>query len=168
MGTVSYQVKKVGELLEQRLAIPSYQRPYKWQPKHVNQLIDDVLTYRNKQSYRLGTVVLHRDKLKPAYAYELDIVDGQQRLLNLALLCSLLDKSGEFSAPLLEQKFTSRVSINQVPGQRHRSAISRPELSADERNRLAHPCRSMADCDRPCFMPCPAVRAEMTPTNRLR
>ena len=58
MGTVSYQVKKVGELLEQRLAIPSYQRPYKWQPKHVNQLIDDVLTYRNKQSYHLGTAVL--------------------------------------------------------------------------------------------------------------
>lgn len=25
MGTVSHQVKKVGELLEQRLAIPSYQ-----------------------------------------------------------------------------------------------------------------------------------------------
>ncbi|CAH3852977.1 Uncharacterised protein [Enterobacter hormaechei] len=30
MGTVSYQVKKVGKLLEQHLAIPSYQRPYKW------------------------------------------------------------------------------------------------------------------------------------------
>ncbi|ELE9684413.1 DUF262 domain-containing protein, partial [Enterobacter kobei] len=55
MGTISYQVKKTGMLLEQRLAIPSYQRPYKWQQKHVNQLIDDVLTHQNKQSYRLGT-----------------------------------------------------------------------------------------------------------------
>ena len=36
MGTVSYQVKKIGMLLEQSLAIPSYQRPYKWQQKHVN------------------------------------------------------------------------------------------------------------------------------------
>ncbi|MDM2724741.1 DUF262 domain-containing protein [Citrobacter sp. Cy234] len=103
MGTVSYQVKKIGLLLEQRLAIPSYQRPYKWQQKHVNQLIDDVLTHQNKQSYRLGTVVLLRDKLKPAYEGELDIVDGQQRLLTLTLLCSVLDQSGEFSTPLLEQ-----------------------------------------------------------------
>lgn len=138
MGTVSYQVKKVGELLEQRLAIPSYQRPYKWQPKHVNQLIDDVLTHRNKQSYRLGTVVLHRDKLKPAYAYELDIVDGQQRQLTLTLFCSLLDKSGEFSAPLLEQKFTSRVSINNLE---HSAKVIENRLAGvkdDERKSLLH------------------------------
>ena len=114
MGTVSYQVKKTGMLLEQRLTIPSYQRPYKWQQKHVNQLIDDVLTHQNKQSYRLGTVVLHRDKLNPAYEGELDIVDGQQRLLTLTLLCSVLDQSGEFSTPLLEQSFASRVSINNL------------------------------------------------------
>ena len=136
MGTVSYQVKKVGILLEQRLAIPSYQRPYKWQQKHVNQLIDDVLTHRNKQSYRLGTVVLHRDKLKPAYADELDIVDGQQRLLTLALLCSLLDKNGEFSAPLLEQKFASRVGINNLE---HNAKVIENRLAGitdDERKSL--------------------------------
>lgn len=138
MGTVSYQVKKTRMLLEQRLAIPSYQRPYKWQQKHVNQLIDDVLTHRNKQSYRLGTVVLHRDKLKPAYAGELDIVDGQQRLLTLTLLCSVLDQSGEFSTPLLEQSFASRVSINNLE---HNAKVIENRLvglNDNERKALLH------------------------------
>ncbi|EOI7389714.1 DUF262 domain-containing protein [Yersinia enterocolitica] len=138
MGTVSYQVKKTGMLLEQRLAIPSYQRPYKWQQKHVNQLIDDVLTHQNKQSYRLGTVVLHRDKLKPAYEGELDIVDGQQRLLTLTLLCSVLDQSGEFSTPLLEQSFASRVSINNLE---HNAKVIENRLvglNDNERKSLLH------------------------------
>lgn len=138
MGTVSYQVKKTRMLLEQRLAIPSYQRPYKWQQKHVNQLIDDVLTHRNKQSYRLGTVVLHRDKLKPAYEGELDIVDGQQRLLTLTLLCSVLDQSGEFSTPLLEQSFASRTSINNLE---HNAKVIENRLvglNDNERKSLLH------------------------------
>lgn len=138
MGTVSYQVKKIGMLLEQRLAIPSYQRPYKWQQKHVNQLIDDVLTHQNKHSYRLGTVVLHQDKLKPAYEGELDIVDGQQRLLTLTLLCSVLDQSGEFSTPLLEQSFASRVSINNLE---HNAKVIENRLvglNDNERKSLLH------------------------------
>jgi len=138
MGAVFYQVKKTGMLLKQRLAIPSYQRPYKWQQKHVNQLIDDVLTHKNKQRYRLGTVVLHRDKLKPAHAGELDIVDGQQRLLTLTLLCSLLDHSGEFSTPLLEQSFASRVSINNLE---HNAKVIENRLMGlndNERKSLLH------------------------------
>lgn len=138
MGTVSYQVKKIGMLLVQRLAIPSYQRPYKWQQKHVNQLIDDVLTHQNKQSYRLGTVVLHRDMLKPAYEGELDIVDGQQRLLTLTLLCSVLDQSGEFSTPLLEQSFASRTSINNLE---HNAKVIENRLvglNYNERKSLLH------------------------------
>ncbi|HHQ6562719.1 TPA: DUF262 domain-containing protein [Citrobacter freundii] len=138
MGTVSYQVKKTRMLLEQRLAIPSYQRPYKWQQKHVNQLIDDVLTHRNNQSYRLGTVVLHRDKLKPAYAGELDIVDGQQRLLTLTLLCSVLDQSGEFSTPLLEQSFASRVSINNLENNAKVIENRLVGLNYNERKTLLH------------------------------
>ncbi|SMQ88851.1 Uncharacterized conserved protein [Raoultella ornithinolytica] len=138
MGTVSYQVKKTGMLLEQRLTIPSYQRPYKWQQKHVNQLIDDVLTHQNKQSYHLGTVVLHRDKLNPAYEGELDIVDGQQRLLTLTLLCSVLDQSGEFSTPLLEQPFASRTSINNLEHNAKVIENRLVELNDNERKSILH------------------------------
>ncbi|MXP49999.1 DUF262 domain-containing protein [Pantoea sp. Eser] len=138
METLPCQVKNVGALLEQNLAIPPYQRPYKWQQKHVNQLIDDVLAHQNKQCYRLGTVVLYWDKLKPAYTGELDIVDGQQRLLTLTMLCSVLDQSGEFSTPLLEQSFASGVSINNL-GHSAKVIDNRlVGLNDDERKSLLH------------------------------
>ncbi|HAS3378441.1 TPA: DUF262 domain-containing protein [Vibrio cholerae] len=136
MGDVTYQVQTVGALLEQRLAIPSYQRPYKWQPKHVNQLIDDVLTHRSKQYYRLGTVVLHKDD--KATDEELNIVDGQQRLLTLTLLCKLLDQNGEFSAPLLKQEFASDISVNNLE---HNAKVIENRIAgfnAEERKSLLH------------------------------
>lgn len=138
MGSVSSRVKKVGDLLKQRLVIPSYQRPYKWQQKHVNQLIDDVLAHQSKACYRLGTVVLHWDELNPACTDGLNIVDGQQRLLTLTLLCTLLDQYGVFFSPLLEQNFTSRVSINNLE---HNAKVIENRLIGlkdDERKSLLH------------------------------
>src|SRR5690554_2349122 len=69
-----------------RLTIPDYQRPYKWGIKNVNQLIDDVLLHRDKSAYRIGTVVLHRDKDKTSELEKLNIVDGQQRCITLLLI----------------------------------------------------------------------------------
>lgn len=138
MGQVNYQVKKVGDMLRQHLTIPSYQRPYKWKPRHVDQLIDDVLSHRGKECYRLGTVVLHKDEVKPANAIALNVVDGQQRLLTLTLLCTLLDQRGKFSSPLLEQVFASRVSINNLE---HNAKVIESRLvglNDDERRSLLH------------------------------
>jgi hypothetical protein len=76
-------------LYGEKLTIPGYQRPYKWAAKNVNQLIDDILFFKEKRCYRLGTIVVHRHDT-------LDIVDGQQRLLTLSLLAAELlnTKSG--------------------------------------------------------------------------
>jgi len=71
----------IKDLLEiPNLKIPDYQRPYKWKIKNVNQLIDDILFHKDKQGYRLGTLVLHNDK------ENLNIVDGQQRVITIFLL----------------------------------------------------------------------------------
>jgi hypothetical protein len=120
MGIIANQVQTVAELLNQSLFIPTYQRPYKWQAKHVNQLIDDILNHRTKSCYRLGTVVLHKEskaidaqnkKDESDYA----VVDGQQRLLTLTLLCAVLDEDNQnFNAKLLEQTFTSTLSIENL------------------------------------------------------
>jgi len=95
-------------LLELSLIIPPYQRPYKWQAHNVNQLIEDVLLHRNKSRYRLGTVVLHQETEN-----ELSIVDGQQRLLTLALLYSLLDKN----SIITPAKVTKTVMLKTLPPQ---------------------------------------------------
>src|ERR1019366_3679218 len=74
-------VVSVGQLLQYRqLAIPVYQRPYKWTQKNVMQLIKDVYTFRTKSAYRFGTIVIHDDGKR------LNIVDGQQRIITLLLI----------------------------------------------------------------------------------
>lgn len=64
------------------LRIPEYQRPYKWTEKNVNQLIDDIRDNLEKSAYRIGTLVIHNNKVEG----KLDIVDGQQRTITLFLL----------------------------------------------------------------------------------
>lgn len=69
-----------GLLNDEALKIPTYQRPYKWTTKNVNQLIDDVLSNTENSEYRLGTLVVHNhDNIS-------DIVDGQQRAITLTLI----------------------------------------------------------------------------------
>ncbi len=80
-------VVTVGETLyDERLSIPRYQRPYSWPPTTALQLLDDLhaACTQDAPSYVLGAVILHRN------GDRLDVVDGQQRLLTLALITSLL------------------------------------------------------------------------------
>ncbi|MGS0675498.1 DUF262 domain-containing protein [Shewanella sp. 125m-1] len=114
MAIKSNDVKTIAELLSQSLYIPTYQRPYKWLPKHVNQLFDDIFNHRAKPCYRLGTVVLHQDKNSESAVEKggLNIVDGQQRLLTLTLLCTIMDgEEKTIASSLLEHKFESSISI---------------------------------------------------------
>ena len=91
------RIVKVEDLEYDRFTIPSYQRPYKWNIKNVNQLIDDVVTFceRGTREYRLGTLVLH--KLSKGRSSEMEIVDGQQRSITLLLLLNELSKKEEFA-----------------------------------------------------------------------
>jgi hypothetical protein len=65
-----------------RLTIPDYQRPYKWTARNAIQLLDDIIEAKNgnKEVYRVGTLILHKEK--GCY----DIVDGQQRTITFSLL----------------------------------------------------------------------------------
>lgn len=84
--TIQFTSKKVGELLKEgNLRIPSYQRPYKWNRKHIRNLFYDLRDAMGKKEYQIGSVILHE---KEKY---LDIVDGQQRLISISLFLHLLD-----------------------------------------------------------------------------
>jgi hypothetical protein len=81
MNNLQPNIITVKELLETaNLQIPNYQRPYKWNEKHVNHLIDDILFHKDKSAYRLGTLVIHEED------GSLNIVDGQQRTITLTLI----------------------------------------------------------------------------------
>ena len=83
--TIQFTSKKVGELLKEGdLRIPSYQRPYKWNRKHIRNLFYDLRDAMGKKEYQIGSVILHEND-----GY-LDIVDGQQRLISISLFLHLL------------------------------------------------------------------------------
>lgn len=85
--TIQFTSKKVGELLKEgNLRIPSYQRPYKWNRKHIRNLFYDLRDAMGKKEYQIGSVILHEND-----GY-LDIVDGQQRLISISLFLHLLDR----------------------------------------------------------------------------
>ncbi len=84
--SIQFTSKKVGELLKKGdLRIPSYQRPYKWNRKHIRNLFYDLRDAMGKKEYQIGSVILHENDRY------LDIVDGQQRLISISLFLHLLD-----------------------------------------------------------------------------
>ena len=84
--TIQFTSKKVGELLKEGdLRIPSYQRPYKWNRKHIRNLFYDLRDAMGKKEYQIGSVILHKND-----GY-LDVVDVQQRLISISLFLHLLD-----------------------------------------------------------------------------
>lgn len=99
--------------LDRPLSIPDYQRIYCWREKNVFQLLDDLSELENGKTYHLGSIILHKTKHhdrvnEDVYA----VVDGQQRLVTLALVLYLLDNN--INLKLLEEKFKSVEAINYI------------------------------------------------------
>lgn len=78
----NWGIKSVEEIFEQNEPqIPNYQRPYVWSIKNVRRLIGDIKHYfRDDKEYLIGNIILHKNEGK------FDIIDGQQRLVTLALM----------------------------------------------------------------------------------
>lgn len=90
MNTITFSVKSIAEILQkQNLKIPEYQRPYKWERRHIRNLFYDIreAIERNMNEYRIGSIILHNKDDKNT-----DIVDGQQRLISISLLMYYVDK----------------------------------------------------------------------------
>lgn len=87
--------RSIQQCLEQRYALPTYQRDYKWETKHLRELLEDIqdIFFREFESehgrtkvsgyekYFLGTIITI-----PAEEGRRAIVDGQQRITTLALV----------------------------------------------------------------------------------
>lgn len=104
----SQESVKLIDLIEKKLTIPAYQRPYKWTEKNVITLLDDIFEFvilKNK-NYRLGSVILHEE------GDDKHIVDGQQRLTTISILLRCL--SNQFNGLLLKQNFKHKISKNNI------------------------------------------------------
>jgi uncharacterized protein with ParB-like and HNH nuclease domain len=81
------QTLTVGALFSQEkfYRVPSYQRPFSWDPDNFEDLILDARNADRNAQYFLGTIVLHKDG-----EGTLAVVDGQQRLTSLLILLACL------------------------------------------------------------------------------
>lgn len=102
-----------------RLNIPEYQRPYKWTARNAIQLLDDIIEAKNenKEVYRVGTLILHKDKDEKGNE-RYNIVDGQQRTITFSLLLySLYEATKEIVTIdfLGQQVFDNEYSRRNIP-----------------------------------------------------
>ncbi len=76
------------KLLEKKLKIPEYQRPYEWNKYNVYTLLEDIMEkYKENLDINLGAIILFKGKNTDNY----EIVDGLQRIITLSLLLKFLD-----------------------------------------------------------------------------
>ena len=74
-----------------QFVIPIYQRNYDWKKNHCEQLINDILEAgRNEKIHFIGSIVYVHDGVYSSGIKELVVIDGQQRITTITLLCIAL------------------------------------------------------------------------------
>jgi hypothetical protein len=107
-----------GQPIQERLSLPEYQRPYRWSSSQVAQLAEDIGSHQRQpvgHHYYLGSLVLHQT---PDGC--LNIVDGQQRITSVGILCLLAGikplPTLRYSAPESQQRIRQNLAeLRQQP-----------------------------------------------------
>lgn len=112
MENNNIEIISVSDCLKKNLAIPAYQRPYKWSVQNISDLLFDIKhaisekkVYANFK-YRIGTIILHKE------GNVMQVVDGQQRMISLTLLNSYLDVA--FNNSILGTTFIDASSLYHI------------------------------------------------------
>lgn len=111
MSRIIFSVRSISEVLQNKsLKIPEYQRPYKWERRHIRNLFYDIREAidRKMSEYRIGSIILHNKDDE-----NIDIVDGQQRLISISLFmyCVAKDNLPDGASNLLNGSY---VGISQL------------------------------------------------------
>lgn len=141
-------------------AVPCYQRPYSWTIKEAGQLLEDILTAAGlagtvggrEPDYFLGTILLldgtgsDLPKARERDPRLFEIVDGQQRLVTLAMLAAVLRDLGTErwrwgSRNRLDQLVTADAAATKLKGIRFRI-----ELRAREQEFLETYVQARGSC----------------------
>ena len=120
------KITHVADLLNMKFNIPSYQRGYRWEKKHVEALLDDLYSFttqmnetQNRQDkfYCIQPLAVVENKdLSSDVDIVYDVIDGQQRLTTLYLLLSYLEEArrciytGTLATSIFTLKYESRDS----------------------------------------------------------
>jgi uncharacterized protein with ParB-like and HNH nuclease domain len=105
MAELLYNIKNVfdGYLNNgQQFYIPEYQRGYKWNPRQINQLLEDINEFKTEGDdnlfYCLQNITLFENESDRS---KINVVDGQQRLTTIILLLTYLDNTEKIKDKLI-------------------------------------------------------------------
>lgn len=88
MESFKSEESKIGDFFDKKdtiFRVPSYQREYSWDSEQVENLLEDLFS---EETYFFGTFVLNNEYYKKDKIQ--DIVDGQQRILTVTILFSVI------------------------------------------------------------------------------
>jgi uncharacterized protein with ParB-like and HNH nuclease domain len=107
------EIKRLSDLINVELTIPSYQRPYKWTSNNVIQLLNDIFenVIQNRKTYRIGSVILYEETEEENKKCIKNIVDGQQRLTTISILLHCLKENNGL---LLRQYYKHQISKDNI------------------------------------------------------
>ena len=84
------QTFSLDEFFAKSYVVPAYQRNYAWGSTEIQQLVDDLVDFFNDSKnsyYLLGDVIVVESRDRD---YDLEIIDGQQRITTLMILFAVL------------------------------------------------------------------------------
>ena len=109
MTNASIQTRPVTELLANEQGqplhywIPDYQRGYRWQPRQVVQLLDDIWEFiQNSEGGNINAFYCLQPLVIKPHGDRFEVVDGQQRLTTIYILLTYLK---ELAAMIGKQRF---------------------------------------------------------------
>jgi len=144
--SLTAEQKKLLQILkiDEQYIIPEYQRPYSWEYEHCLQLYSDLVevyeankSENNNEDYFIGNIIIAKSEDNE---YELDVVDGQQRLTTLFLMVKVLSLFTEHKVYKVDlEKIIG--SISRISGEyeyRIKTTVFESDDATDFRNVLEY------------------------------
>ncbi|MDD3596497.1 DUF262 domain-containing protein [Sulfuricurvum sp.] len=104
------RLKSIGELLNEKFNIPSYQRGYRWTVRQIEDLLNDILEFQQSKNdgfYCLQPIVVKKNR-KNIDSWH--VIDGQQRLTSIKIILMFLNSrfTEEFRKSIYSLSYESR------------------------------------------------------------
>lgn len=100
--------KTIGELLNYKFFIPSYQRGYRWTDRQVEDLLEDIWEFITKAGKKENEWYCLQPVVVKAGTISSEVLDGQQRLTTIFLILKHLEKFVESERKNFEIEYQTR------------------------------------------------------------
>ena len=106
----SYNVllKSIEDIFGKTFEVPSYQRGYRWTKRQVEELLDDIWEFSQKNKKDNTFYCLQPIVIKKIEENKYELIDGQQRLTTLYLIFKFLQSCNKFDEKIFTIEYETR------------------------------------------------------------